>query len=239
MEYIYSPKMNYEDYASGRVLYGIKGIPNFPVRLQAEIFSRAKNYLQKKSDLTVYDPCCGGGYSLTVLGFLFHDEISSIWGSDINPEMIACARKNVSLLSTDGLQKRSDEIKILYDLYHKQSHFDALESCRRLEQILKKDIKTEIFLSDCTKALPRLNPDIIMTDIPYGNLVQWNETVLPPGEPSSLDVMLERLYAISNDKTILAVCMDKKQKITSDKWIRLEKSNIGKRRFEILKLFTA
>lgn len=235
MEYIYSPKINYEDYASGRVLYGTRGIPNFPVRLQAEIFCRAKKYLHKKENLTVYDPCCGGGYSLTVLGFLFNNEISSIWGSDINPEMIACAHKNVSLLSKEGISKRSEELGTLYDLYHKQSHLDAFESCRSLGQILTKDIKTEIFSADCTKALPKLKPDIIITDVPYGNLIEWNDTELSSSNLSPLDIMLERLYEISNAETILAVCMDKKQKISCNKWTRLEKNRIGKRQFEILK----
>ena len=46
--------------------------------------------------------------------------------------------------------------------------------------------------------------------------------------------MLEELWMISHEKTILAVCMDKSQKINSDKWKRLKKRNIGKRRFEIL-----
>lgn len=37
MEYLYCKNENYEDYSSGRVLYGGKGIPNFPVRLINEI----------------------------------------------------------------------------------------------------------------------------------------------------------------------------------------------------------
>ena len=39
MEYKYAENGNYEDFSSGRVLYGGKGIPNFPVRLINEIFS--------------------------------------------------------------------------------------------------------------------------------------------------------------------------------------------------------
>ena len=41
MNYFFCPAGNYEDFASGRVIYGAKGIPNFPVRLIAEIFGRA------------------------------------------------------------------------------------------------------------------------------------------------------------------------------------------------------
>lgn len=47
MEYKYCSKKNFEDLASGRVLYGHGGIPNFPVRLINEIFDRSAQYLNK------------------------------------------------------------------------------------------------------------------------------------------------------------------------------------------------
>lgn len=72
-------------------------------------------------------------------------------------------------------------------------------------------------------------PDIIITDVPYGNLVDWKN-----GGQISVDSMLEQLWMISHEQTILVVCMDKKQKNNCEKWNRLEKHNIGKRKFEIL-----
>ena len=75
--------------------------------------------------------------------------------------------------------------------------------------------------------LPDINPDIIITDIPYGNLVNW-------GGEGELDVMMDNLLKIAGVDTVLAVSMDKSQKITSEGWKRVEKQNIGKRRFEIL-----
>ena len=95
--------------------------------------------------------------------------------------------------------------------------------------MLENEVQVEIFKADCTKALPQIFPDIIITDVPYGNLVEWNKS-----QSISIDNMLEELWMISHEKTILAVCMDKSQKINSDKWKRLKKRNIGKRRFEIL-----
>lgn len=106
---------------------------------------------------------------------------------------------------------------------------EALNSCDKLESLLKQEICTEIFRADCTEALPRILPDIIITDVPYGNLVEWKN-----GQ-TSVDSMLEQLWLISHEKTILAVCMDKKQKIRCEKWKRLEKHNIGKRKFEIFR----
>lgn len=231
MEYLYSPKANYDDFSSGRVLYNARGVPNFPVRLQAEIFCRARQYLEKETGLCVYDPCCGGGYSLTILGFLFADHIARIYGSDIDTEMIRIAGNNLSLLSKEGMAKRIEEIESLYGLYHKESHYEALESCKRLGAINTNHIQTELFVADCTLELPKMTvPDIIITDVPYGNLVQWSDS-----NPSQMYAMMHSLHEIASEKTVLAVCMDKKQKIVSDEWTKVERVNVGKRRFEIYK----
>ena len=53
---------NYEDYASGRVLYNQQGTTDFPVRLASEIFLRCLNILQNDGfggPYTIFDPCCG------------------------------------------------------------------------------------------------------------------------------------------------------------------------------------
>lgn len=231
MEYLYCENDNFEDFASGRVLYGGKGIPNFPVRLLLEIYGRARSYLEEDRNIILYDPCCGGGYALTVLGFFYNGDIKRIYGSDIDEGMIGHAKKNAALLTKDGIKTRKEEIRRLYAEYGKSSHLEALQSCDKLKNMLVRDIAVEIFRADCTRELPGILPDIIITDIPYGNLVEWNN-----GEAVSLDDMLGQLWSISHEKTILAVCMDKKQRISCDKWKRLERQNAGKRKFEILKL---
>ncbi len=229
MEYFYCPKDNFKDFASGQVLYGGGGIPNFPIRLLIELYCCAKSYLPKSKDITIYDPCCGGGYALTVLGFFHNHDIKKMYGSDINPNMVSHAKKNVALLTGIGIKKRKEEIQQLYDKYGKDSHKDALHSCDRLRDMFSHDVSAEIFEADCTKALPQVFPDIIITDVPYGNLVEWDS-----GELIAIDLMLEQLWTISHENTILAICMNKKQKINCSKWKRLEKQSIGKRKFEIL-----
>ncbi len=228
MEYLYCPNDNFEDYSSGRVIYSGKGLPNFPVRLLNEIYGRAKSYLEKKENIILYDPCCGGGYALTVLGMFDHLHIDRIYASDANASMVAFAKKNLELLTYSGLRKRQHEIKHLHETYGKQSHLEALMSCEKICHRLQKEITAEFFEADCTKTLPDLNPDLIITDVPYGNLVDWTEK-------AALTAMLEQLWKISHPQTILAVCMDKSQKTSGGRWIRLEKHTIGKRRFEILK----
>lgn len=229
MEYLYCKNDNFQDFASGRVLYGGKGIPNFPVRLLLEIYGRALSYSNRKEDLVIYDPCCGGGYALTILGYFQNRYIGKLIGSDIDEDMVAHSKKNTSLLNRDVLKKRKTELEELYNLFGKASHKEALDSCDKLSLMLENDISAKIFQADCTMPLPEILPDIIITDVPYGNLVEWEQG------KSSIDDMLEQLWKISHANTILAVCMDKRQKINCDMWKRLEKQNIGKRRFEILK----
>ena len=260
MEYKYADNGNYEDFSSGRVLYGGKGIPNFPVRLINEIFGRAAHHLGKEDELVVYDPCCGGGYSLTVLGFFYSDRIAKIYGSDVDENMIEHARKNLSLLQDDGLDTRKQELETLFDTYHKDSHREALESVEVLKKQLTKLVPSEVFVADCTKTLPKIDPDVIITDIPYGNLVNWSDGEGDPmnsqgaldyqstsdyqsisdsqkslDSQDALDSMLESLAAISDHEMILALSMDKKQKFSSTTWEILEKQNIGKRKFVIMR----
>lgn len=161
----------------------------------------------------------------------FGDHITRICGSDIDTEMIRIAANNLSLLSKEGLAKRTAEIGSLYGLYHKESHYEALESCIRLGAINTNHIQTELFVADCTLELPEMTvPDVIITDVPYGNLAQWSDSNLSP-----MDAMMHSLHEIASEKTVLAVCMDKKQKIVSGEWTRVERANVGKRRFEIYK----
>ena len=39
-------KENYEDYSSGRVIYGTAGAAKFPVRLSSEVFQQCAHYLK-------------------------------------------------------------------------------------------------------------------------------------------------------------------------------------------------
>ncbi|BCN30753.1 hypothetical protein [Anaeromicropila herbilytica] len=233
MEYKFTPNDNYEDFASGRVLYHVGGAPTFPVRLTLEIYERCLQYSNKKTDISLYDCCCGGAYMLTILGLLKGNTISRLYGSDIDSGSIKLAKDNLSLLTTTGIQKRRDELTTLYDTYKKDSHSQALQSIDRIEKLLSKEINTSIFHQNILELsdLPFI-PDIIITDVPYGNLVEWGDG------NSDINQMMDAISKVCSPETIICVCMDKKQKIQTDTDIyqRLEKQSIGKRKFEIYKL---
>lgn len=249
MQYKYCSKQNFEELSSGRVIYGNAGIPNFSVRLLNEIFSRCLEYTERSTGLTVYDPCCGGGYSLTVLGFCHADRIAGLIGSDIDEAMVSYARKNTGLLTNQGLNNRILELEEMMQLYHKQSHKEALQSAYRWKEQLNKELPAVIFQADCTKTLPDMGRiDVILTDVPYGGLVDWQSKNTDP-----LSAMAEQLAKIASPGTVLAVSMDKKQSMDRKQsvkqgpkmlgqhdlqysWARLEKQLIGKSKFEIYRL---
>lgn len=235
MEYKYGMNINYEDLSSGRVLYHTSGVTNFPVRLAQEIYGRCLEHSSKKEDICLYDCCCGGGYLLTVLGLLNQQSISYIYGSDINEKSIEVAKKNLSLLTTSGMGQRLIEIEDMINQYNKPSHMEAKESANRLfEMIRNKNIKTHIFVADALNNISIVKtPDIILVDVPYGDVVNWETN-----EDNAINKLLDSLYNICNEETVLGICMDKKQKITNNYFIRLEKQSIGKRKFEILKKFS-
>lgn len=228
MEYKFTPNDNFEDFASGRVLYHMGGEPTFPVRLTLELYERCLSYLNKKTNITLYDCCCGGAYMLTVLGFLKGNSISELYGSDIDTKRLKLAGDNLGLLSKEGIQKRRDELTSLYKEFGKTSHREALLSLDILEKLITKEIKTSVFQRDIFESYHALfQPDLILTDVPYGNLAEWAD-----GE-QEINQMMKVLTEICGRETILCVCMDKKQKIQTDLFQRLEKHMIGRRKFEI------
>lgn len=231
MEYKYAENYNYEDFASGRVLYNINGVPNFPVRLVNEIYGRCLEHSNKKKDICLYDCCCGGGYSLTVLGLLNQQSVSKIIASDIDYKMLEIAKLNLSLLSEKGINRRIDEIHSLYEQFNKISHRDAKESAIKLLTMIQKEINIQLFQANALKNIPMdIRPDIIITDVPYGNLVDWQ------GGTDEVNCLMESITKICSNETVIAICMNKNQKINNKLFKRLEKQTVGKRKFEIYKL---
>ncbi|HEY5561349.1 MAG TPA: hypothetical protein VIK72_06255 [Clostridiaceae bacterium] len=181
MDYKYGMNCNYEKFSSGRVLYHERGITNFPVRLAQEIYGRCLQHSPKKKNICLYDCCCGGGYLLTVLGFLNQDTIGKIIGSDINYESLGIAKNNFSLLSIDGINKRISDIEKMIVMYQKQSHIEAKQCAIILKDMISNNIGFEAFEADALKEINLTTiPDIIIIDVPYGDMVLWkgNEKML-------------------------------------------------------------
>src|SRR5512143_1356441 len=110
MQYKYAKEQqDYSDLTSGRVFYSLPGHPAFPVRLASEIFQRClANRLaifQDSTPCTLYDPCCGAAYLLSVTAYLHRPQIREVIGSDIDEKAVAMAKKNLGLLDEAGMER--------------------------------------------------------------------------------------------------------------------------------------
>lgn len=239
MEYIYeSTQRSYEDFASGRVLYNAQGTTSFPVRLASEIAQRCFHLLEKKGiqgPYTLFDPCCGGAYLLTVVGLLHGQRIHRVIGSDINAEVLGIAGKNLSLLREEGLEQRTEQLKELLALYHKPSHQDALQSAGRLKELLRSSRleETVCFQADITQPKENLASckgiHIVMTDLPYGDLVSWGG-----GSDEPVGDFFNGIHSILDPaRSVVAVISDKGQKLKHDRFQRIQHLKVGKRQVAI------
>jgi 23S rRNA (guanine2535-N1)-methyltransferase len=234
-------RQNYEDHASGRVLYGRPGQAAFPVRLASEVFQRCCHRLAQRGvppPYTLYDPCCGGGYLLTVVGLLHGAELARIVASDIDDEAVERARENLSLLTAAGMERRLDAIERLFDAYGKPSHQGALESGRRLKASLTaahEAIKVACFPFDVTgdAGWPGevSQVDIVLSDLPYGRTTSWH------GASASTDAaqrLLTRIDAILSPTGVVALIANREQATSHAAYRRVDSLAIGKRRVSLL-----
>lgn len=250
MQYKYAKEQqDYSDFSSGRVFYSLPGHPAFPVRLASEIFQRCvaqrAAIYKEKSRSTLYDPCCGAAYHLSVLGYLHSEYIREIIASDIDETAVAVAGRNLGLLHNEGLDRRIRELSAMLEQYGKESHREALQSASALKEKLSglresNSIKTKTFQANATDQkgisshIPPGSIDIVFTDVPYGRHSQWQDTDL--NAPSSpLSSMLDALLEIVSPSSILAIASDKQQKISHERYQRIEQFQVGKRRVVILK----
>lgn len=228
-------KENYEDYAAGRVLLSRGGMTSFPVRLASEIFQRCADYFPTDQRLQVYDPCCGGGYLLTVLGFMHGDRIAALHGSDIQREMVVLASDNLGLLTAGGLNTRKNTLQNLADTYHKSSHDDALDSADKLlDQLPPSPISTRTWVADALQQTAEpASIDLLICDVPYGNVTAWQAD-----DDHLITALLRAQFNVLKAGGIAVVISDKSQKATYSSYTRLQQETMGKRRFLILQKAT-
>jgi hypothetical protein len=245
MEYKFAREhLDYSDLASGQVFYSLPGHPAFPIRLASEIFQRCLELRgQGNSPCRIFDPCCGAAYHISMIAYLHWDRIRSIICSDVDDKAVQLAGRNLSLLTPAGMERRQREISTMLRMYGKDSHKQALESIRRLQdQVIRlaaiRPIQTRIFRANATDAqglqagLQGSLADIVFTDIPYGQHSHWQEV----DSTDPIGAMLEALKGVLTLESVVAVASDKSQKFTHAAYRRLEKLQIGKRQVVILKL---
>jgi len=241
--------MDYSDLASGRVFYSVPGHPAFPVRLASEIFQRCmahrERIYQNSTPCTLYDPCCGTAYHLSVLAYLHGNQIREILASDIDTKAVALAKRNLGLLTVEGLDQRIKEIDKMTEQYHKDSHKEALASAQMLKTritALSQDhpLATKVFQASALDREAILtnvganSADVIFTDVPYGQHSQWQVSNSGEGD-NPIESMLDALGGVLSASSIVALVSDKGQKAAHPNYQRVEQFQIGKRRVVILR----
>ena len=243
MEYKFTSELtNYADLASGNVFCSLPGQPAFPVRLASEIYQRCLEYRGKgSSPCTIFDPCCGAAYHLSVIAYLHWDSVCRVICSDINEKAVHLAERNLGLLTPAGMERRSREISTMVRLYDRRSHKEALESLTRMQEQVNqlnavRPIQTRVFQANATDAaalregLQDTFIDMVITDMPYNPHSRGEQT--QAADPAW--AMLEALFSFLSQKSILVLASDKQQEISHEKYKRLERLQIGKRQVVFL-----
>lgn len=238
---------NYEVYASGSVLVAAPGHPSFPVRLANEIFRRGMAYRARwgaENRCVLYDPCCGGAYHLTTLAYFNWQQIELIYASDIDPDALSIARRNLALLEPSGLDRRTDEIAAMAAAYGKESHATALANAAFLKAQLTElrsthTIATQVFQADATDTnalagtITHGSVDMVIADVPYGKESNW--VTQPDEDNTPTGAMLSALLPLLDTRAVIAVSTTKQDKVRHSAYQRLEKFNVGKRQITLLR----
>lgn len=242
-------RQDYRDFAGGQVFVTAPGQPGFPVRLASELF-QCCSAIRKNAGLnhpvTIYDPCCGSAALLSTLAYLHGQDIRQIIGSDVEEKALELARRNLSLTTPEGLEARIAELQTLHQRYGKESHAASLESARRLQGLLaasgaEQHLPFRLFRADATRQaelnahIREKSIDIVITDLPYGQLCLW-QTGNDSRESGDSPVvqMLDALRPLLAEQAVLAVATDKQQKVAHPAYRRREQFQVGKRRLFLL-----
>jgi hypothetical protein len=180
-------RADYTDLSSGRVLQGLPGTPALPVRLASEVFLRCDARLKDAGccpPYSLFDPCCGAGYHLGVLGMLHRPHLCEIIAADIDEKAVRAARQNLDLLTPSGMERRIGEIEEMIERFGKETHRAALLSAQALRRKLDEPPSQTPLLfrviqanaldsSSLQLSLAGVRIDLVITDVPYGWHSAW------------------------------------------------------------------
>lgn len=230
---------DYTPYTNGLVLHSAPGHPPLPVRLASELFLRAYHLWGGPGRCTLYDPLCGSGATLVTLKFLHWELIDHLTGSDIDPHSLEIAGRNFQLLTPAGMQARINHLQADAAAYGKPSHQQALAAAYTLRDALRGPAETTLFPADATDpaqiqhGLAGQKVDIVLLDIPYGSLSNWQ------GQAAQLDedatpTVLNALRPALTPRAVICLVMPKKHNPTIAPFHRHQRLKIGKREAWIL-----
>lgn len=208
MSYRYATeRTDHSALASGQVLRSAPGFPGFPVRLASELLQRAMVHLGEDR-ARLWDPCCGSGYLVTVLGLLHRDLLTHVRASDVDTDAVAIATRNLELLTAEGLAERERELRRSALDFGRVTYVERAEAARDLAAGLAAtggDLPHESAVADVFTLTEPVDADLVVTDVPYGEMTRWEgETPQDPvpGLLSSMGrVLPERSVVVMTART--------------------------------------
>ena len=217
--------------ASGQVLRSAPGFPGFPVRLASELFQRALAHTKDggRSRVRLWDPCCGSGYLVTVLGLLHRDRLEHVRASDVDDDAVALAARNAELLSTEGLVAREEELRRSARDFGRPAFVERAEAARELAEGLAArggDLPHEVVLADVFELSRPVRADLVITDVPYGEMTSW-EGAAPEEEP--LQAMLESLGRVLPAHAVVVITARTRRISLPEGVHALERLKVGNR----------
>ncbi|HEY8474518.1 MAG TPA: rRNA methyltransferase [Natronosporangium sp.] len=227
---------DYQDLASGFVFRSAPGYPAFPVRLAEELLLRSAAHLPHRTPVGLWDPCCGSGYLASTVGLLHRDRLRHVLCSDADPDAVALARRNLSLLTEAGLAERRTELSERATAYGKPGYAAAARATDRLAALLRAgggDLASDARVADgfdarqTARILPDPPPDLVLTDVPYGRQTGWRGAGAAATEP--LTALAGALSEVLPEHAVIAVCAEARKLSLGEGVRALERFRVGKR----------
>ncbi len=132
----------------------------------------------------LWDPCCGSGYLVTVLGLLHRDLLVHVRASDVDPDAVAIAARNLELLTAEGLAERERELRRSALDFGRVAYVERAEAARDLAAglaVTGGDLPHESAVADVFALAEPVDADLVVTDVPYGEMTRWEGDI--PQDP--------------------------------------------------------
>ncbi|RKS07230.1 RRNA methyltransferase AviRa [Nocardiopsis sp. Huas11] len=214
--------------ASGNVLRSAPGFPGFPVRLASELFQRGLAHVPQDR-VRMWDPCCGSGYLMTVLGLLHRDRIVHARATDVDPDAVALAVRNLALLTRDGLAEREEELRRSALDFGRAEFVGRAETAGALAAGLASmggDLPHETAVADVFTLSEQVEADLVVTDVPYGDLTHW-QGATPADDP--MRALLRSLGRVLPPHAVVVVTARTRRVVLPPAVRALERVKVGNR----------
>ena len=176
----------------------------------------------------LWDPCCGSGYLVTVLGLLHRDLLTHVRASDVDPDAVAIAARNLELLTAEGLAERERELRRSALDFGRVAYVERAEAARDLAAGLAAtggDLPHESAVADVFTLTEPVDADLVVTDVPYGEMTRWEGDI--PQDP--VHGLLSSMGRVLPERSVVVVTA-RTRRVQLPEGVRaLERVKVGNR----------